>query len=249
MSATDVRFSDYIVYVDESGDHSLKSIDANYPVFVLTFCVFRKEYYADTVAPALRKLKFATFGHDMVILHEHDIRKKKGAFHTLNKEKREAFLEELNVIISRTDVTLIPCVIDKYKLNGQNHKDTHVYHQAMSLCLERLYSFLHENGQTNRMTHVICEARGAGEDRALELEFRHICNGNSTVGKILPFDIVVADKKANSEGLQFADLAARPIGLSIVHPQQSNRALKILEKKFHKTRERGKAERDFIVYP
>ena len=28
-------FSDYVVYVDESGDHSLTSIDADYPVFVL----------------------------------------------------------------------------------------------------------------------------------------------------------------------------------------------------------------------
>ena len=28
---------DYIVYVDESGDHGLKNIDNNYPIFVLTF--------------------------------------------------------------------------------------------------------------------------------------------------------------------------------------------------------------------
>ena len=34
------EFSDYIVYVDESGDHSLESIDINYPVFVLAFCIF-----------------------------------------------------------------------------------------------------------------------------------------------------------------------------------------------------------------
>jgi hypothetical protein len=30
-------FSDYIVYVDESGDHGLQSMDATYPVFVLAF--------------------------------------------------------------------------------------------------------------------------------------------------------------------------------------------------------------------
>lgn len=29
------RFSDYVVYVDESGDHSLASIDRDFPVFVL----------------------------------------------------------------------------------------------------------------------------------------------------------------------------------------------------------------------
>ncbi len=39
-------FSKYIVYVDESGDHSLQSIDENYPIFVLAFCVFHKRTIA-----------------------------------------------------------------------------------------------------------------------------------------------------------------------------------------------------------
>ena len=43
--------SDYIVYVDESGDHSLTSIDPDYPVFVLSFCIFRKAEYAQAVTP------------------------------------------------------------------------------------------------------------------------------------------------------------------------------------------------------
>jgi hypothetical protein len=35
-------FSDFIVYADESGDHGLVSIDPQFPVFALTFCVMRK---------------------------------------------------------------------------------------------------------------------------------------------------------------------------------------------------------------
>ena len=38
-------FSDYVVYVDESGDHGLKSMDKTYPIFVLAFCVFNKQQY------------------------------------------------------------------------------------------------------------------------------------------------------------------------------------------------------------
>ena len=49
-------FSDYIVYVDESGDHSLESINPEYPLFVLSFCIFRKDAYACTMTPAVRKL-------------------------------------------------------------------------------------------------------------------------------------------------------------------------------------------------
>jgi len=65
--------SDYIVYVDESGDHSLTTVNPRYPLFVLSFCVFRKSVYNEQVAPALRRLKFAAFGHDMVVLHESDM--------------------------------------------------------------------------------------------------------------------------------------------------------------------------------
>ena len=35
-------FSNYIVFVDESGDHSLTSIDPQFPVFSLSFCIVRK---------------------------------------------------------------------------------------------------------------------------------------------------------------------------------------------------------------
>ncbi|ALP53302.1 hypothetical protein Tel_09110 [Candidatus Tenderia electrophaga] len=71
------NFSDYIVYVDESGDHSLTSIDPEYPVFVLAFCIFHKRHYAEAIVPALSRFKFKHFGHDMQVLHEHDIRRQK----------------------------------------------------------------------------------------------------------------------------------------------------------------------------
>lgn len=44
------------------------------------------------------------------------------------------------------------------------------------------------------------------------------------MGQKLNFEIVFADKKSNSAGLQLADLVARPIGLSVLRPHQSNRA-------------------------
>lgn len=45
------QFSDFIVYVDESEDHSLTSIDKNYPVFVLAFCIFYKQHYREVIVP------------------------------------------------------------------------------------------------------------------------------------------------------------------------------------------------------
>ena len=46
-------FSDYIVFVDESGDHSLTSIDPEFPVFALSFCVISKVDYIALVVPAV----------------------------------------------------------------------------------------------------------------------------------------------------------------------------------------------------
>jgi hypothetical protein len=60
------QFSDYIVYVDESGDHSLDVVYEEHPVFVLAFCIFKKHDYAQLVAPAICSLKFEFWGHDSI---------------------------------------------------------------------------------------------------------------------------------------------------------------------------------------
>jgi hypothetical protein len=41
-----MNFSDYIVFAGESGDHGLATIDPQFPVFALVFCVFQKNRIA-----------------------------------------------------------------------------------------------------------------------------------------------------------------------------------------------------------
>jgi hypothetical protein len=78
------------------------------------------------------------------------------------------------------------------------------------------------------------EKRGNNEDRDLELEFRRICNGDNRHREKFSFQIIFADKKSNSTGLQIADLVARPIGMRILNPNQSNRAVDVLKGKLLK---------------
>ena len=54
--------SDFLVFVDESGDHGLQRIDPEYPVFVLVFCLIRKSDYARRLLPALTEFKFKRLG-------------------------------------------------------------------------------------------------------------------------------------------------------------------------------------------
>lgn len=221
--------SSFVVYVDESGDHSLESVDPNYPVFVLAFCVFHKRHYAQKVVPAVETFKFRHFGHDVVVLHETDIRKERGDFRFNSREHKDAFLEELTGIIEANNFILIGCVIDKRRLR---ERDSNPYHLALGFCLETLYELIQEKRQETLPTHVVVECRGKREDAELELEFRRVCAGENKFGKPLPFHIVFADKKTNSSGLQLADLVARPIGLSVVKPEQPNRAFEVLMRKF-----------------
>lgn len=225
-------YSNYVVFVDESGDHSLTSIDEQYPVFVLSFCVFEKKCYSEVLTPAVRNLKFQTFGHEMVVLHENDIRRRKGIFGTLTQEHREKFVEDLSSLIDSCDFTLIAVVIDKKALKAKYFFPTHPYHLALQFGLERLMHFLRKKGEHESITHVICEARGAAEDEDLELAFRRVCDGDNRSKKTLPFKLVVANKMTNSEGLQLADLTARPVGLSVIRKGQPNRAFDVLKSKF-----------------
>lgn len=228
--------SNFVVYVDESGDHSLESVDPNYPVFVLAFCVFHKHHYAQKVVPAVEAFKFKHFGHDVVVLHETDIRKERGDFRFDSREHKDAFLHELTSIIEANNFILIGCVIDKRRLR---ERDSNPYHMALGFCLETLYEFVQEKEQVDLPTHVVVECRGRKEDAELELEFRRVCAGENKFGRELPFRIVFADKKTNSSGLQLADLVARPIGLSVVKPGQVNRAFEVLTRKFFCSGGRG----------
>lgn len=226
------KFSNFIVYVDESGDHSMSTIDPKYPVFVLSFCVFYKRHYSEKVVPALQKFKFNHFGHDLVILHEREIRKEMGSFKFTGPAHRNGFMNELTDIIDASNFILISCVIDKSKLQDRSAAAENPYHTALGFCLETLHEFLEEKNQSGVQTHVVVECRGKKEDAELELEFRRICDGANRMGRLLPFDVIFADKKANSSGLQLADLVARPIGMNFLRPSQENRAFKVLERKF-----------------
>lgn len=231
-SLADSEFSKYIVFVDESGDHSLQSIDENYPIFVLAFCVFHKRHYSEVIVPALEKFKFNHFGHDQVVLHENEIRRRKGAFNIFkNRDQHQSFMNQLTEVIEFSNFVLISATIDKRELK-KSDPDENAYHIALGMCIASLNKFLVEKKQNKRKTHIVVECRGDKEDRALELEFRRICDGKNYLNLSLPFDIIFSDKKVMSTGLQLADLVARPIGLQTLRPKQPNRAFEILKQKF-----------------
>ncbi len=233
------EFSDYIVYVDESGDHGLKNIDRQFPVFALAFCVVSKAEYPTTIVPAIQEFKFKYWGHDMVVLHENEIRKEKGdfAFLMTSRDLRNGLLSDLSDIMEAAPIRIIASVIDKLRLRDRYANPWNPYEVALHFCLERLFDFLIGKGPDGRTVHVVFECRGEEEDKELELEFRRICDQNQQWGyqrrdfTRINFVPRFARKSANSTGLQLADLTARPIALRALRPDQANRAFDIIEPK------------------
>src|SRR5262249_6095491 len=101
--------------------------------------------------------------------------------------------------------------------------------------LERVFMHLRGMGCRGGTTHFLFEKRGKKEDAEVEHAFREACRGASYLRQPLPFEIVMADKRCNSAGLQLADLVARPIGRMILNPKQPNRAYELIHPKFRRS--------------
>lgn len=240
------EFSRFIAYVDEAGDHGPASPE--FPVFVLAFCLFDKMEYANLVTSYMHRLKFKHVGHDALVPHEREIRKARPPFDfLLNAERRAEFMSDLDTLVARSPFTLVAAVIDKPELHRVHKVPPNPYHLAMEFGLERIDRHRRDLGDSGKL-HVLFEGRGKVEDADLELQFRRVCQTNEP-GRVLDLEPIFVRKDANHCGLQLADLVARPIGRSVMKPEQPNRAYDVLAAKFRRSPS-GKVEGwGLKVYP
>lgn len=236
MTSIRQPFGDHLVFVDESGDHLLARIDPQFPVFVLLFAIISKRDYVERVCPALQRFKFEFWGHDEVVLHEHDIRKPAGEFlFLLQQAVRTRFLAALTAQMEALPATIVAVVIDKPAYAERYHQPIGAYEYAMEAGLERVFRHLESMGQADCLTPIIVEKRGRREDAELELAFRRVCDGANALERPIPFHLVMVPKASNSAGLQLTDLMARPVALRHLRPEQPNRAYDILARKFRRS--------------
>ena len=226
-------FGDYIVFVDESGDQSMEKVNQQYPVFVLSFCIFSKQHYSRFVVPKVFDFKMKYFGSAVPVLHEHEMRKAKGDFSILQDPAvRSDFYTDLNSIMVDSEYQIVSSIIDK------NHYDrlpyhTNIYSLSALYGLERVLREMEERGQSGKRIPVIFESRGRVEDANLMQAIEGICK--STPGAEEMFDVQCISKLCNCIGLQFSDMVARPIGTHHLHPDQKNRAWDMLEPKIRRS--------------
>lgn len=158
------EFGDYLVFVDESGDHSLTRTDPIYSVFVLAFVLVRKSDYIGNITPDLQRFKMRYWGHDETVLHEHEIRKPRDDFSFLmQKPVREQFVAELSDLMAALPATIVAVVIDKPAFARHHSPEAGAYDHAMEAGLNVVYQYLTELGQGERTTPSSSSAAGAGK--------------------------------------------------------------------------------------
>jgi len=224
-----------VMFLDESGDHSLDKIDNSYPMFVLAGCIFDFDYYSTVVEPKINELKIKHFGKIDIILRSYDIRKQKGAFSCLvDKKKRETFYIDLNNLMKSLDFKIIAAAINKSKLKAQYSDPSNPYNLCLQFILERAVMFL---GRSSDKLIFRIESRETHNDRKLAEvyeKFRITDNyfkKEEIQSKLV--DLSFNQKTQNIVGHQIADLVAYPIGVSILDDKRENKAFEIIKTKFH----------------
>lgn len=229
--------SDYIIFADESGNPNLKRVDSNYPVFVFCCCVFRRHDYAAAVAPAVAALNAAHFGERDVILHSRPIRIGEPPFDFQgDPQRRAAFMEDLNRVITDADFTVIATVVKLDPFQQHYRGDRSVDRLAFRQCVIRLNNLLQSRGQHNLDASLVVESRGEQDDRRLLQEYQAIRSNARYSGRTPPnFELRFDAKGNNTAGVQIADLVAHPIGNHIANPQQHSRAWDTISTKLRRS--------------
>ncbi|TDW42492.1 uncharacterized protein DUF3800 [Curtobacterium sp. PhB42] len=200
-------------------------------MFVLAFCIFPVDVYVDRIVPLVQRLKFDFFNHDMVVLHEREMRQSAPPFDILlNASVRSDFMARVDAVFDER-FGVVASAIRKHEFVRRVGEDTSPYHVALEFRLERVFLQLQDRGASRCETFVVFESRGRSEDRELEAEFDRIMSTTKMRGMAETFRFKIASKQTNSAGLQIADLVARPIGTTLLKPEQPNRAWdRILER-------------------
>lgn len=227
-----------VVYLDETGDHSLELIDRDFPIFGVVMFICDTQKYIQEIIPTACQLKFDYFGHEGVVLHSREIRRAQGEFGFLTgPAKRDPFYKRINQLMS-LEYHLVASFIRK-----QRHKDRygdhaiHPYELALEFTLERLLQLLENENQSD--VQIVAESRGKREDDELRLSFLQVLNvGTDYVRserfRKINFRLDFRSKGSNLIGTQIADLAAYPIARYILDKDTDNPAYEIIRRKVYK---------------
>lgn len=229
----------FYLFIDETGDHGLKKINHEFPLFLLCGVLVKQEDYA-RIRESFNSIKNHFWGNEDVIFHSRDIRKCERDFvNFLDHKIKSQFYDRLNLAMDENEFTVVATAIKKNEFvatYNEIHNDA--YELALTMVFNQIFIYL-MTLEIKSDIQVIIERRGKKEDRKLEEHFKFIRDFGTdmfSANQIENWDISVRfrNKKENINGLQLADLLAYPIAKYILKPGNSNISFEIIEKKIFK---------------
>jgi len=224
-----------ILFLDESGDHNLKKIDPQYPIFVLGGIIVDEDYANSVLTDHLRNFKLKMLGRDDIILHTADITRSKNGFERLTDPAfRSHFYTRLNALMRSLDFKVVACAIRKEVYLGRyGIAAVDPYTLSLNVLIER---FCLELGDSTDSGYIVAEKRNVVLDSELEqawldLKIRGTQNLQALDIKQRILELGLRDKKANIAGLQIADLVVSPIGRFVLG-KPTKEDWQIVESKF-----------------
>lgn len=210
-----------ILYLDESGDHSLDKVD--------------EAYAKDELTEQVSKFKQDFFGRTDIILHTSDIARNRNGFEKLvDTAVRKEFYTCLNNLIASLDFKVIACVIKKDKHFHKYGIDAiDPYMLSLNILVER---FCFDIGDIPDGGQIIAEKRNPTLDNELDLAWLKLKISGTQFLQAVDItrrisQISLRDKKQNIAGLQLADLVVSPIGRFVLK-KPVKEDWKVVESKF-----------------
>ena len=205
-----------VLFLDESGDHNLTVIDAQYPIFVLGGVILDEEYAVGSLENALNEFKIDLFGRTDIVLHTADITRNRNGFEGLKDTAfREVFFSRLNKLGRNLSYSVVACAIRKKDyLSDYGLAALDPYLISLDVLVE---IFCFEVGNIGGGGVIVAETRDPILDQGLELAWANLqIQGTRRIpGKVVEERIpslALCDKKDNIAGLQLADLVVSPVG-------------------------------------
>ncbi|MDR1453914.1 MAG: hypothetical protein LBJ25_08095 [Candidatus Margulisbacteria bacterium] len=148
-----MQSSNYLIFVDEAGDHLLTKYPPDFSVFVLAFVIVTKAEYCDRLLPEFAKLKLKYFPDVNIIFHEREIRKAQGKFEILTDTKtRTDFMCDLSSLMQEINYKIVAVAINKMEKARDNLLTENLYELGVE-CWRIWLAVCRPDSASNRDTH------------------------------------------------------------------------------------------------